>query len=592
MQKKRVISILLSLGLLAGALSGCGNDSNPSLNEDGSTGGAVVGKTPIVAESEPESKAEGAQEEQEPVVDAQGEAVDPYGPVSDEVTVVHVGRAESANVTYEEGEDSLNNYVTRYLQEQLNVEYVYDFSVPDETYGTKVAMSIASGEMPDVMNVNYSQMVQLVNADAVEDMTDAFLTYRSPGLKQCFDSTNGIAEGLVTFNGKMMAIPDIQPGMDTTSLVYIRGDWMDELGLDAPETLDDIIDIAKAFLEKNPGGNVTDGIAASKDFHQANGGCFHLNGVVWSQDAYPGLWLEQEDGTYVSGATTPEMKNALGVIRNMVEEGVIDPAFVVRDGDQALEMVSTGQAGIFFGSWWSGQWPVVSLLENADDSVRWDCFLAPFSKEGKVNVQKKNPATTYIVVKKGVSEEVKEAIVKTINYQYDLDQEQAWDIRPNGMDSPFSWHYYPINVLHCDYDAKEKQIQAVMDCIDGKIEFDDLSGDGKTWYNGYTAVEKDGFRKAVETNISTANAWGWARGAWAVQSQADKMNDKYSVYYGQTPSSEELGGQIGTMQSEFFLQVLSGEVPLDDFDDYVERWYEQGGQTITDEVNEAVRAAQ
>ena len=70
------------------------------------------------------------------------------------------------------------------------------------------------------------------------------------------------------------------------------------------------------------------------------------------------------------------------------------------------------------------------------------------------------------------------------------------------------------------------------------------------------------------------------------------MNDKYSVYYGQTPSSEELGGQIGTMQSEFFLQVLSGEVPLDDFDDYVERWYEQGGQTITDEVNEAVRAAQ
>ena len=131
-----------------------------------------------------------------------------------------------------------------------------------------------------------------------------------------------------------------------------------------------------------------------------------------------------------------------------------------------------------------------------------------------------------------------------------------------------------------------------MDCIDGRVTFDELSGDGKTWYNGYTTVEEEGFRKAVETNISTANAWGWARGAWAVQSQADKMNDKYSIYYGQTPSSQELGGQIGTMQSEFFLQVLSGEVPLDDFDDYVKRWYELGGQTITDEVNEAVRAAQ
>ena len=38
----------------------------------------------------------------------------------------------------------------------------------------------------------------------------------------------------------------------------------------------------------------------------------------------------------------------------------------------------------------------------------------------------------------------------------------------------------------------------MMDCIDGKVAYDDLSGDGKTWYNGYTAVQKDGFRKTVE----------------------------------------------------------------------------------------------
>lgn len=588
MQRKRVVSILLSLGLLAGGLSGCGNGSDPSLNEDGSVGGAVVGKTPIVSESEPDDTAEQTQEQ---AVDAQGEVVDPYGPVSDEVTVMHVGRAESAGVPYAEGEDSLNNYVTRYLQEQLNVEYVYDFSVPDDAYFTKVAMAIASDEMPDVMNVSYSQMVQLVNADALEDMTDAFYTYRSPGLKQCFDSTNGISEGLVTFNGRMMAIPDVQPGMDPVSVVFIRGDWMDELNLEAPETLDDIIDIAKTFMEKNPGGNVTDGIAVGKDFHQPNSGTFHLNGVIWSQDAYPALWLEQEDGTYVNGSVTPEMKNALGVIRGMVEEGVIDPAFAVREWGQLQEMVSTGQAGIFFGSWHTGSW-VVSLLESMDDSARWDCYLAPYSKEGKVNVQKKNPSTTYVVVKKGVSEEVKEAVVKTFNYQYDLDQEQALNIRPNGMDTPFSWHYYPINVLHCDYDAKEKQIDAVMDCIDGKITYDDLSGDGKTWYDGYTTVMNDGFRKAVETNYSTANAWGFARGAWAVQSQAELLNDVYSVYYGQTPSSEELSGQIGTLASEFYLQVLTGEVPLDDFDNFVEQWYALGGQTITDEVNEAVRAAQ
>ena len=119
MQRKRVISILLSLGLMVGSLAGCGNDGTPSVNEDGSTGGAVVGKAPVASESEPESEMSEVQEEA-------ADLVDPYGPVSDDVTRVHVGRSETANVAYDEGDDSQNNYVTRYLQEKLNVEYVYD----------------------------------------------------------------------------------------------------------------------------------------------------------------------------------------------------------------------------------------------------------------------------------------------------------------------------------------------------------------------------------------------------------------------------------------------------------------------------------
>lgn len=238
----------------------------------------------------------------------------------------------------------------------------------------------------------------------------------------------------------------------------------------------------------------------------------------------------------------------------------------------------------------SYQWPVVSMLEGADDSVKWNAYLAPVGEDNKLNVPMKSPTSTYIVVKKGCSEEVKEAVVKTVNYQYDLDQSQAEGVRPNGMDSPFSWHYYPINVLHCDYDAKEKQIQAVMDCIDGKVAYDDLNGDGKTWYNGYTTVQKDGFRKAVETNISTANAWGWATGAWTVQSNADKLNQVYAATYAESPSMESLWATLETQEDEFFLQVLTGDVSVEEFDSFVSQWKALGGDTITEEMNEMVKA--
>ena len=351
--------------------------------------------------------------------------------------------------------------------------------------------------------------MQLVNAGAIEDLTDVFNAYCSDKLAVCYESTNGISKDLSTFDGKMMAIPDISPGMDAVPIAYVRADWMKELGLDEPETFDDLVDIAQNFLKKNPGGNVTDGIAVSQEIIQEGGGIWHINGLFSSFGAYPKMWLEESDGSVVYGSLTNEVKDALIEIRKLVDNDIIDPSFAVRDGDQCLEMVSTGQVGIFFGAWWSNQWPIVSILETAQDSgVEWKGYIAPLSDSGKLNVAMKNPTSTFIVVKKGVADEVKKAVVKTINYQYDLDQGQAEGVRPNGMDSPFSWHYYPINVLHCDYDAKEKQIQADMDCINGLIEYDDMTGDGKTWYDGYTTVLEKGFSAAVEENISTANAWG------------------------------------------------------------------------------------
>ena len=569
MKKRKVISVLLALTLIGSCLAGCQGKAETTATADNSPA-----QTQAAADN----------------AEVLEENVDPYVPVSDEKTVIHVGRAESANVSYEDGEDSQNNYIVKYLQDKLNVEYVYDFSVDDSSYNTKVAMAIASGDMPDVMNVSYTQLVQLVNAGAVEDMTDAFYTYRSEGLAKCFDSTNGISEGLATFDGRLMAIPDIQPGMDAVPLVFVRGDWLEELGLEEPKTLDDIVTIAKTFMEKNPGGNVSNGIAIDKDIVQKGGGAWHMNGLFTMFGAYPKMWLQQDDGSVVYGSVTEETKHALTEIRKLVQDGIIDPSFAVRDGDQCTEMVSNGQAGIFFGAWWSYQWPVVSMLEGADDSVKWNAYLAPRGDDGKLNVPMKSPTSTYIVVKKGCSDEIKEAIVKTVNYQYDLDQSQAEGVRPNGMDSPFSWHYYPINVLHCDYDAKEKQIQAVMDCIDGKVAYDDLNGDGKTWYNGYTTVQKDGFRKAVETNISTANAWGWATGAWIVQSQAADLNQVYAATYAESPSMESLWATLETQEDEFFLQVLTGDVSIDEFDSFVSQWKALGGDTITEEMNEMVKA--
>ncbi|MEG0742902.1 MAG: extracellular solute-binding protein, partial [Clostridia bacterium] len=423
-------------------------------------------------------------------------AVDPYGPVSDTKVAISIGRAESANVAYDEGENSADNYIVRYLEEKLNVDYNYAFSVDDSTYQTKVAMAIASGDIPDVMNVSYAQLVQLVDAEAVEDMTEAFATYSSDSLKKCFASSMGLAESLATFDGKLMAISNISPGMDAVPVLWVRQDWLDACGLQDPTTYEDVVNVANTFIKQNPSGKVTTGLVVASEYCEPNGGNYKLNGLFNSFGAYPEQWIRQEDGTVVYGSVTDQTKQALTAIRELVVAGTINPSFAVMDDEQCYELVANDQAGMWFGSWWGGQWPVVNIMGGKDDTVKFTPVLCPLSADGKVNVCGKSPSDSYIVVKKGCSEDVKEAVVKTVNYQYDIDQSQAEGIRPNGMDSNFSWHYYPINVLHCDYDAKEIQIAQVMDVIAGKMAYDDLSGDGKTWYNGYTTVMDKGFRSA------------------------------------------------------------------------------------------------
>lgn len=79
---------------------------------------------------------------------------DPYGAMPETVTL-HVGRSEDANASYLSGQDSLNNYLVDYIKEQLNVDFVYDFSVASD-YSTKVSMAIASGSIPDIMFVTAS----------------------------------------------------------------------------------------------------------------------------------------------------------------------------------------------------------------------------------------------------------------------------------------------------------------------------------------------------------------------------------------------------------------------------------------------------
>lgn len=51
------------------------------------------------------------------------------------------------------------------------------------------------------------------------------------------------------------------------------------------------------------------------------------------------------------------------------------------------------------------------------------------------------------------------------------------------------------------------------------------------------------------------------------------------------PSSADYQAECQKLIDEGFISIITGEKPLDYFDEIVEQWYAIGGQTLTDEAN-------
>ena len=67
-----------------------------------------------------------------------------------------------------------------------------------------------------------------------------------------------------------------------------------------------------------------------------------------------------------------------------------------------------------------------------------------------------------------------------------------------------------------------------------------------------------------------------------------KTNKVESLYFDETETMGTQWWKLRKMEKEYYLQIVTGERDIDAFDEFVTKWYENGGETITQEVREAV----
>ncbi|WP_158289523.1 extracellular solute-binding protein [Paenibacillus flagellatus] len=486
-------------------------------------------------------------------------------------------KSVSAGAKLTAGDTVENNQYTRYIKDKTNIDFKILWYASGTDYDQKSKLAIASGDIPDVLMVDEPTFLSLAEAGQLEDLSGVYEKYASPLTKELYASTNNKAIEKATYKGKLMGIPNISVQADAASLLWVRKDWLDKLGLQPPKSVDDIAAIAKAFVERDPDGNGkadTIGLTGSSGINvPGKAGHHNWKGLFLAYNAYPANWIKDGSGKIVYGSLSPETKQALGKLRDMYAAGLIDKEFALRkDGNQP---VIAGQAGMFFGPWWSGG--VVADTMTNNPKAEFEPYLIPDAK-GQYNNLMVPVSNRFIVVKKGMKHP--EAAVVYANTF--IAAQRKTDPDSAKLDFTVSAEYWPIGNATYDYaDAVERKSETLKKAMNGEIKPESLNPEMKALYDN-AMIDKA--KPKADLKV-WRTFYGYTAPAELLKR---KMNQVYSEYTATTKTMERKWANLQKLETETFLKIVMGELPLDAFDKFVADWKSQGGDDITKEVQQEV----
>ena len=240
----------------------------------------------------------------------------------------------------------INNVWYQKMEEMTGMKMEVNF-VPTLSYVDKITAFIASKSLPMVFTAN-SSVLQNNNLLMALD-SDGFWAL-DDYLKDYPDLYNFVGEQVwenSKVHGKIYGIPRLR--ILPRNGAIIRQDWLDNLGLEAPETFDELYEVAKAFTENDPDGNGQNDTVGIVTAYQGTGNR-GWNGFQTLATAFgaPNGWA-YEDGTMVPDFSTPEYMEALQYIKKLYDDGYLNKDFAEINAQARYEYFDKGTYGIVFG---------------------------------------------------------------------------------------------------------------------------------------------------------------------------------------------------------------------------------------------------
>jgi putative aldouronate transport system substrate-binding protein len=203
----------------------------------------------------------------------------------------------------------------------VNVEFIHPQS--DEALN----LMMASKDLPDIIEVGWISLPggpeKYIKDGKIIRLNDYIDKY-APNLSKLLKENPEMRKIISTDNGSIFAFPFYRG--DAYLLTYkgiaMRKDWLDNLGLKIPETIDEWYTVLKAFKTGDPNKN---GKADEVPMY-----------YKWTDNVFQSAWgilneFYQENGVVKYGMLQPQFKEYITLLNKWYKEGLIDADYVTMD---------------------------------------------------------------------------------------------------------------------------------------------------------------------------------------------------------------------------------------------------------------------
>lgn len=310
------------------------------------------------------------------------------------VTITGFGAKYSGNAEWDD--DML---VWKELENRTGIRVEMETVINTEAR-TKALTLFAADDLPDILMknalnmsdvVNFAQSGQLVN---LKPFMDAGLM---PNFTEAYNNDVNLRIALTTEDGGVYCLPAYYPDdIDRVRrFMYINETWLDRLGLEKPTTIDELLDVLRAFRDEDANGNgdpndeypivFGDAVAQMERTARALAGIDH----VFDQP------FNVVNGELKQMFTSDNMKEAWKFLNTLYEEGLMESDVFTRDATSFFARLSNDQYGVSLllpttdSSQFGVLLPTFNLIDGVD--VIWNWKVSPLLGVACFSITKANP---------------------------------------------------------------------------------------------------------------------------------------------------------------------------------------------------------